>query len=125
VHGNGSRAACLRCGAKEPIGVILAALRPGLAPTCQACGGLLKPDVVLFGEAVTAMPKAASVVSRARTLVVAGTSLQVHPAAGLVDLALARGARVLLLNREATSYDGRVAEVRREAVEDELVRMFP
>ena len=125
VHGNGSRAVCLRCGAKEPIGEVLEALRPGSAPTCAACGGLLKPDVVLFGEAVTAMAEAAAIVGRARTLVVAGTSLQVYPAAGLVDLALARGAAVLLLNREATPYDARASEVRRGPVEDELARLFP
>jgi NAD-dependent deacetylase len=125
VHGNGSRAVCLRCGAKEGIGAVLAGLRPGIAPTCGACGGLLKPDVVLFGEAVTAMPEAAARVAAARTLVVAGTSLQVYPAAGLVDLALANGARVLLLNRDPTPFDGRATEVRRGPVEDELVNLFP
>ena len=127
IHGNGSRAACLRCGGKEPIAAVLADVqaRPGAAPTCAACGGLLKPDVVLFGEAVAAMPEAAALVGRARTLVVAGTSLQVHPAAGLVDLALARGARVVLLNREPTAYDRLASEVRRGPVEDELVRLFP
>ena len=127
VHGNGSRAVCLRCGGKEPIAAVLewVQARPGHAPTCGACGGLLKPDVVLFGEAVTAMPAAAALVARARTLVVAGTSLQVHPAAGLVDLALARGSRVLLLNRDATGYDRFASEVRRGPVEDELARLFP
>jgi NAD-dependent deacetylase len=127
VHGNGSLAVCLRCGAKEPIAGVLADVQaaPKRAPTCAACGGLLKPDVVLFGEAVTAMPEAAALVARARTLVVAGTSLQVHPAAGLVDLALARGARVVLLNREPTAYDGSASEVLRGPVEDELARMFP
>ncbi|HUR26513.1 MAG TPA: Sir2 family NAD-dependent protein deacetylase [Candidatus Thermoplasmatota archaeon] len=127
VHGNGGRAVCLRCGAKEAIATVLADVeaRPGQAPTCATCGDLLKPDVVLFGEAVTAMPEAAALVARARTLVVAGTSLQVHPAAGLVDLALARGARVVLLNREATAYDRFAAEVRRGPVEDELARLFP
>lgn len=127
VHGNGSRAACLRCGATEDIRQVLADVqaRPGTPPTCMACGGLLKPDVVLFGEAVTRMPEAAEAVAASRTLVVAGTSLQVYPAAGLVDLALQRGARVVLLNREPTPYDGRAAEVRRGPVEDELARLFP
>lgn len=125
VHGNGRQARCLRCGAAEPIRQVLGALRPGVAPACRACGGLLKPDVVLFGEAVGRMPEAAALVAAARTLVVAGTSLQVYPAAGLVDMALAAGARVLLLNREPTAYDGRAAEVRRGPVEDELARLFP
>jgi NAD-dependent deacetylase len=127
LHGNGHHAACLRCGAKEPVGDVLAAVeaRPGTAPSCARCGGLLKPGVVLFGEAVDLMPQAVAAVAAARTLVVAGTSLQVYPAAGLVDVALSAGARVLLLNREPTAYDGAAAEVRRGPVEDELTRLFP
>jgi NAD-dependent deacetylase len=125
VHGNGSRARCLSCAATEPIAQVLAALRPGVAPTCLACAGLLKPDVVLFGEAVPRMAEASLRVGRARTLVVAGTSLQVYPAAGLVDLALSNGARVVLLNREATAYDALAAEVHRGPAEDELARLFP
>lgn len=125
LHGNGSRAVCLQCGATEPIGRVLADLRPAAAPTCLACAGLLKPDVVLFGESADRMPEAAKRVAAARTLVVAGTSLQVYPAAGLVDLALANGAQVVLLNREATAYDRLAAVVRRGPVEDELAALFP
>jgi NAD-dependent deacetylase len=127
LHGNGHHAACLRCGAKEPIAAVLASVqaRPGDPPKCARCGGLLKPDVVLFGEAVGLMPQAAAAVASARTLVVAGTSLQVYPAAGLVDIALAAGGRVVLLNREATAYDAAAAEVRRGPVEEELARLFP
>lgn len=127
LHGNGHNAACLRCGAKEPIRDVLAAVgaRPAAAPACARCGGLLKPDVVLFGEAVGRMPEAAAAVAGARTLVVAGTSLQVYPAAGLVDVARSAGARVVLLNREPTAYDGVAAEVRRGPVEDELAQLFP
>ena len=120
-------APCLRCRAREPILSVLAAVeaRPGTAPMCSRCGGLLKPDVVLFGEAVDRMPQAVAAVAAARTLVVAGTSLQVYPAAGLVDVALSAGARVVLLNREATAYDGAAAEVRRGPAEAELARLFP
>jgi NAD-dependent deacetylase len=127
LHGNGHHAECVRCGAREPVQAVLEAVarRPGVAPTCARCGGLLKPGVVLFGEAVPLMHEAAAAVASARTLVVAGTSLQVYPAAGLVDVARSAGARVLLLNREPTAYDGVAAEVRRGPVEDELVRLFP
>jgi NAD-dependent deacetylase len=127
LHGNGHHAACLRCGAREPIRGALAAVaaRPGAAPSCARCGGLLKPGVVLFGEAVGRMQEAAAAVAAARTLVVAGTSLQVYPAAGLVDVARSAGARVVLLNREPTAYDAVAAEVRRGPVEDELARLFP
>lgn len=125
IHGNGSRARCLSCAATESIAQVLADLSPGVAPTCMACAGLLKPDVVLFGEAVPRMAAAELLVDRARTLVVAGTSLQVYPAAGLVDLALSNGARVLLLNRDPTAYDHLASEVHRGPVEVELARLFP
>lgn len=127
VHGNGRTAVCLQCGRQEPIQDVLAtvAARPGAAPTCMACAGLLKPGVVLFGEAVTRMPEAAAAVRGAATLLVAGTSLQVYPAAGLVDQALAQGARLVLLNREPTPYDARAHAVRRGPVEDELAALLP
>jgi NAD-dependent deacetylase len=64
-------------------------------------------------------------VARAGTLVVAGTSLQVYPAAGLVDLALAGRAALVVLNRDATGYDADASKVRRGPVEEELALLFP
>lgn len=127
VHGNGRTAVCLGCGRHEPIQAVLAGVqaRPGDAPTCLACAGLLKPGVVLFGEAVPRMAEAAAAVRGAATLVAAGTSLQVYPAAGLADQVLAQGGRLVVLNREPTAYDGQATSVLRGPVEHELARLFP
>ena len=127
VHGNGRTAVCLGCGRHEPVQDVLAAVqaRPHVAPTCLACAGLLKPGVVLFGESVPRMLEATAAVARARTLVAAGTSLQVYPAAGLVDQMLGQGGRLVVLNRDETGYDAHAHAVRRGPVEDELAALFP
>lgn len=70
------------------------------------------------------MPAAAAAVRGAATLLVAGTSLQVYPAAGLVDQVLAQGGRLVVLNREPTPYDARAQAVRR-GPEDELAALLP
>ncbi len=124
LHGNGAWVACLGCPRKEPTEAVLARRVEGQAPRCLQCRGLLKPDVVLFGEPVTRLQRAAALVQGAGTLLVAGTSLQVHPAAGLVDLALESGADVVLINQEATPYDARATHVLREPVGEAIPRIL-
>lgn len=106
VHGSFRRAACLSCGAEEPIESVLAR-PPETAALCPACGALaVKPKVVLFGETLPeAYGKAERHVSEAELLLVMGTSLAVHPVAGFVPLAKRKGARVAILNREPTPLD--------------------
>ena len=74
-------------------------------PKCD-CGGTVKPDVVLYEESLDqdTIEKAVSAISRADLLIVAGTSLTVYPAAGLVNYY--RGNRLVLINRDETPYDG-------------------
>jgi NAD-dependent deacetylase len=76
-----------------------------LPPRC-ACGGMLRPGVVWFGEMLPpgAMEKAEAAVRRADVLIVAGTSARVYPAAGLIPQALGRGASVIEINPEATGF---------------------
>ncbi len=127
VHGSGHRCVCLTCLRREDARSVLARRVDGEAPPCVAtasCGGLMKPDVVLFGEPVAAMPEALSWVREAGTLLVAGTSLRVFPAAGLVDVALDAGAELVLVNREPTPCDGAATRVLRGAVEDEIPRLL-
>ena len=80
-------------------------LPPERPPRC-ACGGLLRPGVVWFGEVLpqvvwTAAEKAAG---GAEVLLVVGTSAQVYPAAGLIPYAQSNGAKVVEVNPEATAY---------------------
>ncbi len=106
MHGNFRHAACLACGAEQPIETVLAR-PPEKAPECPCCGArLLKPKVVLFGESLPdAYARAENEIARTELLLVLGTSLSVHPVAGFVPLAKRKGARVVILNREPTPYD--------------------
>lgn len=109
LHGTGTHAACLDCDARMEIAEAEAAIAAtGRAPRCPACGGLVKCAVVSFGQS---MPEAemarAEAASRAADLfVAAGSSLQVHPAAGLPVAARRVGARLIIVNRDETALDG-------------------
>lgn len=76
-------------------------------PRCTVCGGMVKPDVVLYEEGLDqeTMEAAVLAISRADMLIIGGTSLVVYPAAGLVNYY--RGNRLVLINRDATAYDHR------------------
>ncbi len=106
VHGSFHGARCLRCGARYATETFLAELGPRARPECLACGGLVKPDVVLFGELLgEALAVAERAIDDADALLVLGTSLAVWPVAGLVERAVERGARVAIVNREPTALD--------------------
>ena len=101
LHGSVLRNYCTRCGkfhsaefVKDCAGV----------PRCD-CGGIVKPDVVLYEEGLdqTTIEKSVVAIARADLLIVAGTSLTVYPAAGLINYY--RGNRLVLINRDDTPYD--------------------
>ena len=101
LHGSVWRNYCVHCGkfhdarfVKEAEGV----------PRCS-CGGIVKPDVVLYEEPLNTrtVQKSMEALHDADLLIVAGTSMTVYPAAGLVDYY--RGERTVLINRDATSFD--------------------
>ncbi len=105
VHGHLRSARCLRCGAEEEMEPALARYAASrTAPECAACGGTLRPQVVLFGELlpVEAMRRAGELVGEARGCLCVGTSLQVYPAAG-IPAAFARAGRPLsIVSRQPT-----------------------
>ena len=74
-------------------------------PRCPACGGVVKPDVVLYEECLdeTTMEGAVEAIAGADMLIIGGTSLAVYPAAGLIRYY--RGNRLALINKSATPYD--------------------
>ncbi len=108
VHGNLREARCAQCTAVVPIQEMTAPLQAGRRPQCGRCGGLLRPNVVLFEEMLPldAYARAEEGCRRCDTLVVVGSSLEVYPVADLPRMALARGARLLIVNRDPTPYDG-------------------
>lgn len=103
LHGSVHRNTCLSCGAKYGLDAV--ADSPETIPRCTACGGIIKPDVVLYGESLDmdVLNAAVSAVEQADMLIVGGTSLTVNPAAGLVRYY--RGDRLVLINKSSTPYD--------------------
>jgi len=102
LHGNIWRVRCTACEREREEREVPLAQVP---PRCSSCGGTERPAVVWFGEMLPpdTFEAASEAVSRADVLVVVGTSAVVYPAAGLVDLAVARGARVIEVNPEASA----------------------
>jgi NAD-dependent deacetylase len=107
VHGSIRSASCLECRERVPLEEVRAALRAGPAPLCPRCGAVLKPDVVMFGELLPAdaIDRAIELVRGAGLLLVVGSSLEVHPVAGLPDEAASAGVAVAILNRGPTPFD--------------------
>lgn len=103
LHGSVLRNYCVRCGAFHTAEFVKNA--PSI-PLCR-CGGIVKPDVVLYEESLNfdTIEQSVDAISRADLLIVAGTSLTVYPAAGLVEYY--RGRRMVLINRDETPYDSR------------------
>jgi NAD-dependent deacetylase len=101
-HGNARRQICLTCRHAEPLDL---AHRSDKAPRCT-CGGLIKPDIVMFGELIppTALERSAELVQQCDVMLIVGTSAQVFPAAQLPYTAKEGGATVIEANVEATDF---------------------
>ena len=103
LHGSVLRNYCMKCGRACSMEDIL---NSGGVPRCP-CGGVIKPDVVLYEEQLNAdtLRGAVEDIRGADLLIVGGTSLAVYPAAGLLDYY--RGRHLVLINKSPTPYDGR------------------
>lgn len=117
LHGSIHENACMDCGRRYGLDAVLRA--QGI-PRCADCGGVIKPSVVLYGEPCDpyAHTGACREIARCDTLIVAGTSLTVEPAASC--LSYFRGRTLAVVNREETSADARATLVLREDVADAL-----
>ena len=104
LHGSVLRNYCMNCHAFYDEKFILES--KGI-PTCTKCGGIVKPDVVLYEEGLDndVINGAVRAISQADTLIIGGTSLVVYPAAGLIDYF--RGKNLVLINKSSTSADNR------------------
>lgn len=114
LHGSVLRNYCTRCGKFHTAEFIRD--HEGV-PKCD-CGGTVKPDVVLYEESLDGeiLEKSVYAIENADLLIVAGTSLTVYPAAGLINYY--RGDRLVLINRDATPYDTRADLVFHESLGD-------
>ena len=117
LHGSIHRNYCTRCGkffdaryVKDSVGT----------PVCDECGGLIKPDVVLYEEGLdnTTVTRAVNAIRNADVLIIGGTSLAVYPAAGMIDYF--HGSHLILVNRSATPRDAQADLV----ISDSIGKVF-
>ena len=104
LHGSVHRNYCQKCGAFYDARYMLES--KGI-PKCEKCGGIIKPDVVLYVEGLddATMRGAIRAISHADVLIIGGTSLTVYPAAGLIDYY--NGNKLVLINKSVTPMDSR------------------
>ncbi len=119
LHGSIRRSFCVKCGEKYGVDFILNNIP---IPYCKKCGGVVKPDVVLYGENLDSDTISNSIraISDADTLIVGGTSLIVYPAAGLIDYF--RGKHLILINKTPTHADSDAELVIRENIGETLAK---
>ncbi|MFF6636634.1 NAD-dependent deacetylase [Streptomyces althioticus] len=119
LHGTARTVVCTKCHARTPMADALARLTAGEDdPPCVDCGGVLKPATVMFGETLdpAVLGEAVAITKACTLFIAAGTSLQVHPAAGLAQVAVDHGARLVVVNAEPTPYDDLADELVREPI---------
>lgn len=123
LHGTNRRVGCLDCGASRPAEEIQERLLGGCpVPTCDACGGLMKPATVSFGQPLDpdVLREAYQLAVHADLLLVLGSSLAVFPAAEIPRAASEAGVRTVIINRDPTPLDRVAAVVLHGEVEEIL-----
>ncbi len=104
LHGTLYKNYCIKCGKKFDINYITSSVG---VPICDKCGGVVRPDVVLYEEGLNMVliQKAINYISNADILIIGGTSLAVYPAAGLINYY--RGNKLVLINKSTTPFDNK------------------
>lgn len=116
IHGSIRDSVCLACGDRRPMAETLERVRAGEEdPPCLHCGGILKSATVSFGQNLdpALLGRAEEAAAACDLFLAAGTSLTVYPVARLPELALAFGARLVIVNAEPTPLDERADAVLR------------
>jgi NAD-dependent deacetylase len=126
VHGSIETSSCMACGTSFGLDEAESLFDARGVAVCSSCGGAVKPDVVLFGEMLPleAIERATELAEGADLMLCVGSSLAVHPVAGLPQLTLSRGGRVAIVTKGETPYDGD-AELKLEGeVDEELAALL-
>jgi len=108
VHGTMRSFMCWGCGMRAPMQKVLDRVRAGEPdPRCRDCGGILKSDTISFGQQLVpeVIDRAMRVAGEGDLFLSVGTSLQVYPVAGAVDIARAAGAKIVIVNAQPTPFD--------------------
>lgn len=122
LHGSIHRNYCVKCGLFHTLSQVLEMLKEQFVPRCK-CGGIIKPDVVLYEEPLDSdvLEQSVKAISEADLLIVGGTSLNVYPAAGLVRYF--NGSNIILINKTETPFDGEAKLVIRDSIDEVLGRI--
>jgi NAD-dependent deacetylase len=109
LHGSPQTHICLACGRKYPFACIVPIVREGKVPKCEKCGGVVKPDIVFFGEPLdrATIDAALFEAERADLIIVLGSSLVVQPAASVPLQTLRHGGKLAIVNDGPTPLDDR------------------
>ncbi len=124
LHGTNRRVVCLDCGVRQPADDVQRRLREGCeVPECEECGGMLKADTVSFGQALPddLLRESFRLAEECDLMLVLGSSLLVQPAASIPQAAVAAGASLVIVNREATPLDAAATVV----LHGEVERILP
>jgi NAD-dependent protein deacetylase/lipoamidase len=126
VHGSIASSTCSGCGAAYEMEEVDALFDADGVAVCAGCGHAVKPDVVLFGEMLPAeaMHRAQALASEAELMLCVGSSLVVHPAAGLPELTLSAGGRLAIVTQGPTPYDGEAVLRLEGEVDEELAALL-
>jgi NAD-dependent deacetylase len=119
IHGTAHEFICMNCSERGPMELALARVRAGEQdPPCRTCGGILKSATISFGQNLVPedMEKSELASSTCDFFLAVGTSLTVYPVAYLPEIALNAGARLVIINSQATPYDDRADAVIREKI---------
>jgi NAD-dependent deacetylase len=119
VHGTMRKVVCMSCGMTAPMQKALDRVRAGEDdPPCRDCGGILKSATISFGQALVpeVIDSAMRAAQEADLFFAIGSSLQVYPIAGAVEVARAAGAKIVIVNAEPTPFDAIADAVFREPI---------
>jgi NAD-dependent deacetylase len=127
VHGTMRKVVCMSCGERAPMEKALARVRAGEPdPPCRSCGGILKSATISFGQQLVpeVIDRAMRAAAEADLFLSVGTSLQVYPIAGAVQIAKHAGARLVIINAEPTPFDDLADAVFNDSISAVLPRLL-
>lgn len=130
VHGTMLWVMCMNCGLRTPSATVMARLDEESDPRCVSCGGIQKSDTISFGQLLDpeVIERATAAARESDLFIAVGTSLTVHPVAGLCDVAMMARADLIVVNAEPTPYDDYASVVLRQPIGEVLpglVRRVP
>ena len=105
LHGTIAKNNCMKCGQFYDLAYVVKGIAENKVPRCEKCGGIVKPQVVLYEEGLDdwTIRKSVEAISKADVLIIGGTSLNVYPAAGFINYY--KGNKLILINKSTTPYD--------------------